>query len=103
MPICRAELRDSIGYAFRELLLNAVEWGGKLDPKRKVRIACLRDEAHAPLPHCRSGPGLQDRGLPHAAIGQSPDDPIGHMQVREEKGSARAVSACSWSATAWTS
>jgi len=35
------EMRDTIGYAFRELLLNAVEWGGRLDPKRKVRIACL--------------------------------------------------------------
>ena len=36
------EVRESIGYAFRELLLNAVEWGGKLDPTRTVRIACLR-------------------------------------------------------------
>ena len=31
------EQRDTIGLAFRELLLNAVEWGGKLDPiKGKV-------------------------------------------------------------------
>ena len=39
-----SDLRDTIGYAFRELLLNAVEWGGRLDPKRKVRIACLRTQ-----------------------------------------------------------
>ena len=26
------KLRESIAYAFRELLLNAIEWGGKLDP-----------------------------------------------------------------------
>ena len=32
------EVRESVGYAFRELLLNAVEWGGKLDPTRKVRF-----------------------------------------------------------------
>ena len=36
------DLRNTIGLAFKELLLNAVEWGGKLDPNRKVRIAHLR-------------------------------------------------------------
>ena len=36
------DVRESVGYAFRELLLNAVEWGGRLDPKRKVRISYLR-------------------------------------------------------------
>ena len=39
-----ADVRDSIGMAFRELVLNAVEWGGQLDPNRKVRIACVRTE-----------------------------------------------------------
>jgi two-component sensor histidine kinase len=33
------ELRNIIGMAFKELLVNAVEWGGKPDPNRKVRIA----------------------------------------------------------------
>ena len=33
---------ESVSYAFRELLLNAVEWGGQLDPDRQVRIACVR-------------------------------------------------------------
>ena len=56
------ELRESIGYAFRELLLNAVEWGGRLDPKRKVRIACLRSRADAAVSDCGSRAGLQDRG-----------------------------------------
>ena len=36
------DVRESVGYAFRELLLNAVEWGGSLDPKRKVKISYLR-------------------------------------------------------------
>ena len=35
-------IRDSIGQAFRELLSNAVEWGGHLDPERMVRISCIR-------------------------------------------------------------
>jgi hypothetical protein len=41
------DVRDSVGYAFRELLLNAIEWGGKLDPSRSVRIAYLARAAHA--------------------------------------------------------
>ncbi len=40
-----AELRDSIAYAFRGLLLNAVEWGGKLDPKHTVRISLSARQA----------------------------------------------------------
>ncbi len=36
------ELINSIRQALRELLLNAVEWGGKLDPNQKVRVARLR-------------------------------------------------------------
>jgi CheY-like chemotaxis protein/anti-sigma regulatory factor (Ser/Thr protein kinase) len=81
-----ADLRETIGYAFRELLLNAVEWGGKLDPKRKVRIACLRTERMLLYRIADPGQGFKIDELPHAAIGQSPDDPIAHMTVREEKG-----------------
>jgi CheY-like chemotaxis protein/anti-sigma regulatory factor (Ser/Thr protein kinase) len=80
------EVRASIGYAFRELLLNAVEWGGKLDPSRKVRISCLRAKRMVMYRIADPGPGFNIEDLPHAAIGQSPDDPIAHMEVREAKG-----------------
>ncbi|HXO44779.1 MAG TPA: response regulator, partial [Candidatus Cybelea sp.] len=33
------EDREHVGFAFRELLTNAIEWGGKLDPNQKVRIS----------------------------------------------------------------
>jgi CheY-like chemotaxis protein/anti-sigma regulatory factor (Ser/Thr protein kinase) len=81
-----SDLRDTIGYAFRELLLNAVEWGGRLDPKRKVRIACLRTQRMLMYRIADPGPGFKIDELPHAAISHGPDDPIGHMLVREEKG-----------------
>ena len=80
------ELRESIGYAFRELLLNAVEWGGKLDPSRTVRIACLRAKRMVMYRIADPGPGFNIEDLPHAAVGQPPDDPIAHMEVREAKG-----------------
>ena len=81
-----ADLRESIGYAFRELLLNAVEWGGRLDPTRKVRIAYLRAKRMIMYRIADPGQGFNVDELPHAAVGQPPDDPIAHMLVREEKG-----------------
>ena len=78
------DVRESIGYAFRELLLNAVEWGGRLDPNRTVRIACLRSKRMLLYRIADPGPGFNIDDLPHAAIGQS--TPIAHSQVREEKG-----------------
>lgn len=80
------DVRASIAYAFRELLLNAVEWGGKLDPSRTVRIACLRAKRMILYRIADPGPGFKIDELPHAAVGHPPDDPIAHMLVREAKG-----------------
>jgi CheY-like chemotaxis protein/anti-sigma regulatory factor (Ser/Thr protein kinase) len=80
------DVRASIGYAFRELLLNAAEWGGRLDPSRTVRISCLRAKRMILYRIADPGPGFKIEDLPHAAIGQPPDDPIAHMEVREAKG-----------------
>jgi CheY-like chemotaxis protein len=79
------KLRETIAYAFRELLLNAVEWGGRLDPSRKVRISYLRARRMLMYRIADPGSGFDLHNLPHAAIG-SAEGPIAHMQVREEKG-----------------
>ena len=79
------EIRDSTAYAFRELLLNAIEWGGRLDPNRHVRISCLRTKRMLLYRIADPGPGFDIDDLPHAAISY-PDAPIKHMQVREEQG-----------------
>jgi CheY-like chemotaxis protein len=80
------ELRETIAYAFRELLLNAIEWGGKLDPSRKVRISCLRARRMLLYRIADPGPGFDLDKLPHAAVGQPSDVPIAHVLVREEQG-----------------
>jgi CheY-like chemotaxis protein/anti-sigma regulatory factor (Ser/Thr protein kinase) len=80
------DVRESIAYAFRELLLNAIEWGGRLDPSRQVRIACLRTSRMLMYRIADPGPGFKIDELPHAAISYTPDQPIEHMQVREQKG-----------------
>jgi two-component system, OmpR family, response regulator len=78
--------REKLAYAFRELLTNAIEWGGQLDPTRKVRIACLRTKRIVMFRIADPGPGFNIDNLPHAAIGHPPEDPIKHMEVRAEKG-----------------
>ena len=80
-----AELRESIAYAFRELLLNAVEWGGKLDPNHTVRISYLRAKRMVMYRILDPGAGFNIDNLPHAAISH-PDSPIAHMEVRDAKG-----------------
>jgi CheY-like chemotaxis protein/anti-sigma regulatory factor (Ser/Thr protein kinase) len=80
------DLREKVAYAFRELMLNAVEWGGQLDPSRKVRMSYLRAKRMILYRIADPGPGFKIEQLPHAAIGQSSEDPILHMQIREEKG-----------------
>jgi PAS domain S-box-containing protein len=80
-----AAVVESVGEAFRELLLNAIEWGGRLDPNRKVRIACVRTNRVLIYRIADPGPGFKLADLAHAAIAY-PDDPLEHMKVREEKG-----------------
>jgi len=80
------EQRDTIGLAFRELLLNAVEWGGKLDPNRKVRIAYVRSSRLLLYRIADPGPGFRFNKLPHAAVGQPESDPFAHVAVRDQLG-----------------
>lgn len=80
------DMRNTIGLAFRELVLNAVEWGGKLDPNRKVRIAYVRSSRMLLYRVADPGPGFSFKDLTHAAVGQPADDPVAHMAVRNELG-----------------
>ena len=80
------DVRDSVAQAFRELLLNAVEWGGKLDPNRKVRIAYVRSPGLLMYRIADPGGGFTFQGLTHAAVGQPPEKPIDHVAVREQHG-----------------
>ncbi|MGB7467237.1 MAG: response regulator [Candidatus Acidiferrum sp.] len=80
------DLRNTIGLAFRELLFNAVEWGGKLDPNRKVRIAQVRSSRLLLYRVADPGPGFSFKGLTHAAVGQPADEPFAHTNVRDQLG-----------------
>jgi CheY-like chemotaxis protein/anti-sigma regulatory factor (Ser/Thr protein kinase) len=79
-------VRESVAQAFRELLTNAIEWGGKLDPQRKVRISCVRAKRLLLYRIADPGEGFDIDKLRHAAISNPEDSPIQHAIVREEQG-----------------
>ena len=81
-----SDQRDSIGLAFRELLLNAIEWGGKLDPNRKVRIAYVRSSRILLYRVADPGPGFNFKALAHAAVGQPAGEPLAHVSIRDQLG-----------------
>lgn len=80
------KVRESVAQAFRELLTNAIEWGGKLDPDRKVRISSVRAKRMLLYRIADPGEGFNIEGLRHAAISNPSDDPFRHLDVREEHG-----------------
>jgi len=80
------EVRRAVGQAFHELLLNAIEWGGKLDPTRKVRISCLRAKRMLLYRIADPGAGFKFAGLDHAAITHTSDRPTEHDRVRQKMG-----------------
>ena len=80
------DLRESVAHAFGELLMNAIEWGGRLDPTRKVRISCLRTRRMLLYRIADPGEGFDINRLTHAAISNPDEDPLAHDRVREEMG-----------------
>jgi PAS domain S-box-containing protein len=78
------DVLDRVAFAFRELVMNAVEWGGRLDPSRKVRITCVRTDRMLMYRIADPGPGFTFDNLDHAAVAH--DNPIDHLAVRDAKG-----------------
>jgi DNA-binding response OmpR family regulator len=79
-------VRESVAQAFHELINNAIEWGGKLDPARKVRISCVRAKRMLLYRIADPGEGFDIARLEHAAISNPSDSPIQHAIIREERG-----------------
>lgn len=77
-----AEERESLATAVREILLNAIEHGGALNPDQWVRISRIRT-ARVVVYHVEDpGPGFSPDDLPHAAISNPPGQPLAHAERR---------------------
>jgi anti-sigma regulatory factor (Ser/Thr protein kinase)/ActR/RegA family two-component response regulator len=78
--------RDAVAVAFREMLTNAIEHGGRLDPSQQVEISYLRARH---LVTCRisdPGEGFTLDEIPHAAIANPEGDPLRHLEYRDALG-----------------
>lgn len=78
--------RDSVTYAFREMLRNAIEHGGKNDPAQHVEVGYLRSPRLILYRIKDPGEGFPIEALHHAAILNPENDPMQHERVREELG-----------------
>lgn len=80
------EIRERIGTAFREMLLNAIEHGGKLDPQQTIKVSCVVS-TQAFVYHIEDpGAGFSFDQLPQAAISNPDDDPTLHILYRTAHG-----------------
>ena len=77
---------EEVGMAFREILLNAMEHGGKFDPDTYVKVEYVRARRMISCRISDPGPGFTLDEIPHAAVANPADEPIRHAQIREDLG-----------------
>jgi CheY-like chemotaxis protein len=79
-------VREQIAIAFRELLMNAVEHGGHLDPEKKVHLSYIRT-ARTVVYYIRDpGDGFAMETLTHAAVANTAEEPLRHVELRRQMG-----------------
>jgi DNA-binding NarL/FixJ family response regulator len=85
-PDMAPQTRDDIAVAFRELLMNAIEHGGKYDPRKRVRASLLKTSRSVIVHIHDPGSGFSFDFLPHAAISNPAGSPTRHVEIRAEQG-----------------
>lgn len=70
-------------WALRELLMNAIEYGGEFDPENYVELTYLRTRRTVACRIKDPGVGFSLEEIRHAAIMNPPDDPLRHLNYRE--------------------
>ena len=74
--------KGELSMALSELLVNAIEHGGKLDPNEWVRVSRVRTKRTIVYHIHDPGEGFSRLDLKHAAISNPPDKPTAHMEIR---------------------
>jgi CheY-like chemotaxis protein/anti-sigma regulatory factor (Ser/Thr protein kinase) len=80
------DVPEGIIFAFREVLLNAMEYGGNFDPSQHVEISFIRARRAVACRVKDPGQGFSLEELRHAAINRPAEDLLGHIAVREAQG-----------------
>jgi anti-sigma regulatory factor (Ser/Thr protein kinase) len=77
---------DKVATASREMLLNAMEHGGKFDPERRIEIAYLRARQVVLIRIKDPGEGFSLKENLDTAANNPPGDPLRHQKHREAQG-----------------
>src|SRR3984885_14059003 len=80
------EDEDKVAVASREMLLNAMEHGGKFDPKRRIEISYLRARRVVLIRIKDPGEGFSFKENLDTAANNPQDDPLRHQKHREAQG-----------------
>jgi anti-sigma regulatory factor (Ser/Thr protein kinase) len=72
--------------AFREMLTNAIEHGGRLDPNQDVEISYVRARHMVTCRISDPGGGFTLDEIPHAAIANPANEPVRHLEYRDAQG-----------------
>src|SRR5207244_5144968 len=78
--------RDDVATGFREMLLNAIEHGGNLDPNQYVEVAYVRTRKSVMCRIKDPGQGFSLEEIHQAAVSNPSYDPIRHALFREAQG-----------------
>ena len=78
--------REEVGLAFREILINAMEHGGGLDPEKYVEVEYVRARRMISCRISDPGAGFTLNEIDHAAVANPADDPLRHAKIREQLG-----------------
>lgn len=78
--------RDQAMMGFREILLNAMEHGGRFDPEKVVEVSAVRTARTIVYYVKDPGPGFRPEAMDHAASGETGVDPVAHIEKRLEQG-----------------
>ena len=79
-------IKDNFLSAVREVLWNAIEHGGKLNPGKLIRIDLLHSNRAMSCFVKDPGAGFHPTEMLHAAINNPPDNAVRHALLREEAG-----------------
>ncbi len=93
--------RISVGMASREILINAVEHGARMDPSKYFELAYVRGKN---MVMCRvkdPGEGFTLDEIPHSAIGARATIRWSTWACAKNKGCGRADTACCWRKSWW--
>lgn len=77
---------EEVATAFREILLNAMEYGGKFDPSQFVEVGYVRTKRAIICRVKDPGEGFSPEELKHSALNNPPEDPFQHMAARDTNG-----------------